>query len=66
MIALTIIAVAVAAIAFIFCTTVGVKMVMEDSPGMGLCNIAMGVCNLLLCVGNIMRLVGQNAGAWFD
>lgn len=58
MIALTISAVAVAAIAFIFCTTVGVKMVMEDSPGTGLCNIAMGVCNLLLCVGNFMRLVG--------
>lgn len=37
MIALTIIAVAVTAIAFIFCTTDGVKMVMEDSPGMGLC-----------------------------
>lgn len=55
---ITIIAVAVAAIAFIFCTTVGVKMVMEDSPGTGLCNIAMGVCNLMLCVGNIIKLVG--------
>lgn len=55
---ITIIAVAVTAIAFIFCTTVGVKMVMEDYLGNGLCNIAMGVCNLLLCVGNIMRLVG--------
>lgn len=54
MIALTVVAVAVSAIAFIFCTTVGVKMVMEDAPGMGLCNIAMGVCNLLLCVCNIM------------
>lgn len=63
---ITIIAVAVTAIAFIFCTTVGVKMVMEDYPGNGLCNIAIGFCNLLLCVGNIMRLVGQNAGAWFD
>lgn len=58
MIALTIVAVAVSAIAFIFCTTVGVKIVMDDCPGMGLCNIAMGVCNLMLCVGNIMRLVG--------
>lgn len=63
MIALTISAVAVTAIAFIFCTTVGVKMVMEDSPGMGLCNIAMGFLNLLLCVCNIMRLVAQSAGA---
>lgn len=58
MIALTISAVAVTAIAFIVCTTVGVKMIFDDAPGMGLCNIAMGVCNLLLCVGNIMRLVG--------
>ena len=33
MIALTIVAVAVTAIEFIFCTTVGVKMVMEDAPG---------------------------------
>lgn len=66
MIALTIIAVAVTAIAFIFCTTDGVKMVMEDSPGMGLCTQLWVFFNLLLCVGNIMRLVGQNAGAWFD
>lgn len=58
MIALTIIAVAVTAIAFIFCTTVGVKKVMDDCPGIGLCNIAMGFFNLLLCVCNIMRLVG--------
>lgn len=58
MIALTIIAVALTAIAFIFCTTVGVKMVMEDSQGIGLCNIAMGFWNLILCVGIIMRLVG--------
>jgi hypothetical protein len=63
MIALTVVAVAVTAIAFIFCTTVGVKMVMDDAPGMGLCNIAMGVGNLLLCICNIVRLVGQSAGA---
>ena len=63
MIALTVVAVAVTAIAFIFCTTVGVKMVMDDAPGMGLCNIAMGVGNLLLCICNIARLVGQSAGA---
>lgn len=63
MIALTVVAVAITAIAFIFCTTVGVKKVMDDCPGIGLCNIAMGFCFLLLCVGNIMRLVGQNAGA---
>lgn len=62
MIALTIVAGAVAAISFIFCNTVGVKMVMDDAPCMGLCNIAMGF-NLLLCVCNIMRLVAQNAGA---
>lgn len=43
MIALTIVAVAVTAIAFIFCTTVGIKMIMDDFLGMGLCNIAMGV-----------------------
>lgn len=63
MIALAVVAVAVTAIAFIFCTTVGIKMIMEDGLGIGLCNIALGVCNLLLCVCNIMRLVGQNAGA---
>lgn len=63
MIALNVVAVAVTAIAFIFCTTVGVKMVMDDEPGMGLCNIAMGVGNLLLCICNIVRLVGQSAGA---
>ena len=56
MIYLTVIAVAVSAIAFIFCTTVGVKKVMDDDPGMGLCNIAMGFLNLLLCVCNIMCL----------
>lgn len=63
MIALTVVAVAVTAIAFIFCTTVGVKMIMDNSPGIGLCNIAMGFFNLLLCFCNIMRLVAQNAGA---
>jgi hypothetical protein len=63
MIALTIVAVAVTAIAFIFCTSVGIKMIMDDSPGIGLCNIAMGVGNLLLCICNIVRLVGQSAGA---
>lgn len=63
MIALAVVAVAVTAIAFIFCTTVGIKMIMYDAPGIGLCNIALGVCNLLLCVCNIIRLVGQNAGA---
>ena len=63
MIALTISAVAVSAIAFIVCTTVGVKMIFDDAPGMGLCNIAMGFLNLLLCIGNIMRLVAQSAVA---
>ena len=63
MIATTIIAIALTAIAFIFCTTVGIKMIMDDALGIGLCNIALGVCNLLLCVCNIIRLVGQNAGA---
>jgi hypothetical protein len=63
MIALTIVGVAVTAIAFIFCTSVGIKMIMDDSPGIGLCNIAMGVGNLLLCICNIVRLVGQSAGA---
>lgn len=63
MIALSLLAVAVTAIAFIFCTTVGIKMVMDDFLGMGLCNIAMGVGNLLLCICNIMRLVSQSAGA---
>lgn len=63
MIALTIVAVAVTAIAFIFCTTVGIKMIMEDYLGVGLCNIAMGVGNLLLCICNIVRLVSQSAGA---
>lgn len=63
MIALTVVAVAITAIAFIICTTVGVKMIMVDCPGIGLCNIAIGFCNLLLCVGNIMRLVAQSAGA---
>ena len=57
MIALIISAIAITAIAFIFYTTVGIKMVMENRPGFGLCYIAMGVCGLLLCVGNIMRLV---------
>lgn len=33
MIALTVVAVAVSAIAFIICTTVGVKTVMDDCPG---------------------------------
>lgn len=33
MIALMVVAIAVSAIAFIFCTTVGVKMVMDDCPG---------------------------------
>ena len=33
MIALTVVAVAITAIAFIFCTTVGVKKVMDDCPG---------------------------------
>lgn len=63
MIALTVVAVAISAIAFIFCTTVGIKMIMDDTPGIGLCNIALGVCNLMLCIGNIMRLVAQSAGA---
>lgn len=63
MIALTIVAVAVTAIAFIFCTVMGIKMIFEDSPGIGLLDIAMGVGNLLLCLGNIMKLVAENAGA---
>ena len=63
MIALNIVGLAVTAIAFIFCTTVGIKMVMENNPGIGLCIIAMGVGNLLLCICNIMRFVGQSAGA---
>lgn len=63
MIALTFIAVAVTAIAFIFCTTVGIKMIMDDFLGVGLCNIAMGVGNLMLCICNIVRLVSQSAGA---
>jgi len=63
MIALTIVGVAVTAIAFIFCTSVGIKLIMENSPGIGLCCIAMGVGNLLLCICNIVRLVGQSAGA---
>lgn len=63
MIALTIVAVAVTAIAFIFCTVMGIKMIFDDFPGVGLLNIAMGVGNLMLCLGNIMRLVAQNAGA---
>lgn len=63
MIALTVVAVAVTAIAFIFCTTVGIKMIMDDALGMGLGNIAMGVGNLLLCICNIARLVSQSAGA---
>ena len=63
MIALTILAVAVTAIAFILCTTVGIKMIMDDFIGVGLCNIAMGVGNLMLCVCNIVRLVSQSAGA---
>ena len=62
MIALTIIGIAITAIAFIFCTSVGIKMIMEDSLGIGLCIIAMGVGNLLLCVGNIMRLLSKSAG----
>lgn len=57
MIALNVVAIAIAAIAFIFYTTVGIKMVMENRLGFGLCYIAMGVCGLLLCVGNIIRLV---------
>ena len=65
MIALAGVAVAVTAIAFIFCTTVGVKMVMDDCLSMGLCNIAMGVGNLLLCICNIVRLVSLSAGAQF-
>lgn len=56
--ALTIVAVAISAIAFIVCTTDGIKMIFDDALGMGLCNIAIGVCDLLLCVGFIMRLVG--------
>jgi len=63
MIGLTIVAVAVTAIAFIFCTVMGIKMIFDDAPGIGLCNIAMGVGNLLLCICNIVRLVGQSAGA---
>lgn len=63
MIALNIVAIAVTAIAFIFCTSVGIKMIMDDSLGIGLCNIALGVCNLMLCICNIVRLVGQSAGA---
>lgn len=63
MIATTIIAIALTAFAFIFCTTVGIKLVIDEALGIGLCNIALGVCNLLLCVCNIIRLVGQNAGA---
>ena len=63
MIALAVVAVAVTAIAFIFCTTVGIKMIMDDCLGIGLCNIAMGVGNLLLCICNIVRLVSLSAGA---
>lgn len=63
MIALTVVAVAVTAIAFIFCTVMGIKMIFDDAPGVGLLNIAMGVGNLLLCLGNVMRLVAQSAGA---
>lgn len=57
MTALIIVAVALTAIAFIFCTTVGIKMIMEESLMLGLCNIAMGVCNFMLCIINIIRLV---------
>ena len=63
MITLGIVAVAVTAIAFIFCTAVGIKMIIDNCPSLGLCNIALGVCNLLLCICNIMRLVSQSAGA---
>lgn len=59
---LTIVAIAVTAIAFIFCTTVGIKIVMENGVGIGLCNIALGICNLMFCVCNIMRLLSQSAG----
>lgn len=62
MIVLTIIGIALTAIAFIFCTVTGIKLVMENSPVIRLCIIAMGVGNLLLCVGNIMRLLSQSAG----
>ena len=49
-------------IAMVFCTSVGIKMIMDDCLGIGLCNIVLGVCNLLLCICNIMRLVAQSAG----
>lgn len=63
MIALTIVGIILTASAFIFCTIVGIKAVMENYlPGIGLCCIAMGLGNLLLCIGNIMRLLFQCSG----
>jgi hypothetical protein len=63
MFAVTVAAVVVTAIAFISCTVMGIKMVMDKCTSSALYCISLGAGNLVLCVGNIMRLVIQTSGA---
>ena len=49
---LTILAVFISLVAFIFCTTVGIKMIMEENLGLGLLNITLGCLNGCLFILN--------------
>jgi hypothetical protein len=54
---LTITAVIITLVALIFCTTVGIKMIMEDNLGLGLLNIILGCLNGGLFILNLTNLL---------
>lgn len=53
------IAILVSFIALVFCTSVGIKLIMEENILPGLLNITLGGINLLMMIINIMQLVGK-------
>ena len=53
------IAILVSFIALVFCTSVGIKLIMEEKFLPGLLNITLGGLNLLMMIINIMQLVGK-------
>ena len=53
------VAILVSFVALVFCTSVGIKLIMEENLSLGLLNIALGGINLLMMIINIMQLVGK-------
>ena len=54
---LTITAIIITLVVFIFCTTVGIKMIMEDNLGLGLLNISLGCLNGGMFILNLINLL---------